>query len=111
MYHVIVNLNNDEIIRFETSDVTIEYNKKRIKIAIMITNKRIIFLQDINKNTLIEAFHITRGCYTLPTFQPIEEILKKEIRDYSYIGNGTEILTDDNNIFVFNYDLTEALKE
>lgn len=109
MYNIIVDLDNDEIVQFDAHEVTIEYNEKRINISIMITNKRMIFLQDINKNTIVEALNITGKFCTLPTFEAIEEISKKEIKDCCYIENGTEIITNDKSIFVFHYDLTEFL--
>lgn len=109
MYKTVINLGDDEVIQFETPEATVEYNGARINIAVMITNKRIIFLQDINKNTILEIFNITRGCYIPPTYESIKEISRNEIKDYKYIENGTEIVTKDKNIFIFNYDVTEIL--
>lgn len=110
MYYSNINLDSGEVIQFETQVATVEYNEKRINVAVIITNKRIIFLQDINKNTMMEALNITGKFYTPPVFKPIEEILKNEIKQYSYIENGTEILTADKSIFIFNHNLTDVLK-
>ncbi len=111
MYKAFFNLDKDEVIRFETLDAVVEYNEKRITIAIIITNKRIIFLNDINKNTIIDTLNITGKFHTPPTLEPIDEISKKEIKHYCYIENGTEIETSDKNIFIFNHDVTDALND
>lgn len=109
MYNVFINLNVNEIIQFETPDVTIEYNEKRMNIAMIVTNQRIIFLRDFNKNTIIETLNITRKFPVQPAFEVVEEISKKDIQHYNYNENGTEIKTHDKNIFIFDYDLTQIL--
>lgn len=104
-----INFETDEMVQFETSEAILEYNEQRINVVIVVTNKRIIFLQDINRNTVIETLNVTGKFYTLPKFEVIEQILLKEIKNYNYIENGTEIVTTDKNIFIFNYDLTMFL--
>ena len=47
MYKTVINLDDDEVIQFEAPEATVEYNGARINIAVMITNKRIIFLQNM----------------------------------------------------------------
>ncbi len=109
MYNALINLDSDEVIQFESSSTLVEYNEKCTSVAVIITNKRIMFLQDVNKNTVVDALNITGKFYTLPKYEPIEEILKVEIKDCKYIENGTEIVANDKNIFIFDHDLTDVL--
>jgi hypothetical protein len=68
--------------------------------VIVIANKRILFLQDINKNTVIEILNITQKWHTISAYESTGEISRKEIKEDHYIKNGTERLTNDKNIIM-----------
>ena len=103
------SLKRNEKILFETMNASSEYNKAKIDIAIMITNKRLFIFQDTNKNSYIDVLNITRKGYTLPSFEPILEIDKEKIEEIRYIDGGTELIIDEKKVFIFNLNLLELL--
>ena len=99
------SLKRNEKILFETMNAVCECNKEKKNIAIIITNIRLLIFQDINKNSYIDVLNITRNGYTLPNLELVLEIDKQKIESVKYIDDGTELVVDEKNIFIFDLNL------
>lgn len=100
------NFLDDEHILFESISLMVEYDDKKEKLALIITDKNFILLQDINKNSII---NITRKGYEVPKYVPVLNISKADI-NYSYNGTSTKIILNNKIIYIYDVDLRNYLK-
>ncbi len=105
------SLKDNENILFEAMNVVAEFSEKKKEIAIVITNKRLIFFEDANKNSYIDVLNITRKGYALANLEPVLEVDKEKIEEIKYIDGGTELIINEEIIFIFDLNLLKILSD
>jgi len=104
MYNI--NLNENEIIIYNNDETKIKANDRVLDVSLVITNNRLIILEDGNKlGNLNNLLRTTKGLGFIPNREIIFQINRNEIKDIIYneyakilFNNNTFIEIQDKNI-------------
>lgn len=101
-------IENENVI-FEAMNLICELNNIKIEVSLVITNKRLILFEDINKNSYIEVLNIKRKGFQLPSYYPVLEVKINDIERKVLFDDGTEINFNNNSLFIYKLDLINYL--
>ena len=95
----------DENVVYEIKDCFVEINKIEFFMNILITNKNILMFQNINKNNVLLSSGIR-----LPEENELLLSLDFNKINYEVINNNTNILLDEKQIIIYNFDLNNYMR-
>lgn len=94
-------LEKNEYIMFESNYLIVEHNDIKKECAIIITSKKLVLLEDINKDSIINK---TLVGFELPKYSKILEFNKNKIEAF-YNGTSTKLKIGNYETYVYNIDL------
>ena len=94
-------LEKNEYIMFESSYLIVEHNDIKKECAIIITSKKLVLLEDVNKDTIINK---TLVGFELPKYFKMLEFNKNKIKVCDD-GTSTKLKIGNYEIYAYNIDL------
>ena len=95
---------NKENAIYENRNVLLDINNKEYNMAMIITNKNILFFNDVNKNNILRGRGIDiQPDYLLELSLPLNKI------SYVIEEDNTYIKYEQIEVIIYNFDLTKVI--
>ena len=103
-------LNENEKILFEHKSIPVDINKKHFQLYLIVTDKRILFLDDINRGTYLDVLRITNKATILPEYNVVLSVLLSSIECKRIEDDSISFKYKDEDIVIYNLEITKMLK-
>lgn len=104
-------LRDEEEIVISESDILIMANDRKFRASVIVTTKRIVLLQDINKELVSNSNLGSRGVQVAPEYEVTYELPLADISKMNFEYNYNKLLLKDNNILkIYCSDFVKYIK-
>ena len=103
-------LNENEKILFEHKSIPVDINKKHFQLYLIVTDERILFLDDINRGTYLDVLRITNKATILPEYNVVLSVLLSSIECKMVEDDSVSFKYKDKDIVIYNLEIAKMLK-